>query len=124
MTTMRIIALKEYTLPYQKDETSKARIIPHSNVHKYSWTFSDGKIDNQDAHILTDKRHSSILHVQSFGGTYCDTDQYLAVAKVREILSASTGGTYKFLMQRFFLMKLNSVEEKKNGSKFPTDVQL
>lgn len=111
-------------MPYQKDETSKARIIPHSNVHKYSWTFPDGKIHNQDVHILIDKRQSSVLHVQPFGGTHCDTDQYLEVAKVGEILSASTGGTYKYLMQRFFLMKLNGVEEKNIGSKFPTDVHL
>jgi hypothetical protein len=97
---------------------------PHSNVHKYTWTFADGKIHNYIVHILPDKRHSSILHVQCFGGADCDTDHYRVVAKVRGTLSASTGKTYRFRMQRFFLKKLKGVEENSIGSKFPTDVQL
>lgn len=75
-------------------------------------------------HILTDKGHSSILHVQCFGVADCDTDHYRVFAKVRKTLSASTGGTYKFRMQRFFLKNLNGVEENSIVSKFPKDVQL
>jgi hypothetical protein len=40
---------------------------------------------NQIHYILIDRRqHSSILDIRSFRGADCDTDHYLAVAKVRE----------------------------------------
>jgi hypothetical protein len=39
------------------------------------------------------------------------------VAKVIETLSASTGGTYQFLKERFFPNKLNGVEDNSIGSK-------
>ena len=73
---------------------------------------------------MTDKGHSSIIHVQCFGVADYDTDHYHVFAKVRETLSACTGVTYKFRMQRFFLKKLNGVEKNRIGSKFPKDVQL
>lgn len=73
MTTIRIFVIPERrSLSGTND--------PHS---KYTWTFTDGKIHNYIVHILTDKRHSSILHVQCFGGADCATDHYRVVAKVR-----------------------------------------
>jgi endonuclease/exonuclease/phosphatase family metal-dependent hydrolase len=64
----------------------KSMMNPHHNIHKFTWTFPDGKID----HILMDMRWvSSILDVQSFRTADCDTDHYLVVAKVKERLAMS-----------------------------------
>jgi len=43
-------------------------MIPHRNIHKYTWTSPDGKTRNQIDHTLLDRRwHSSLLVVQSSG---------------------------------------------------------
>jgi hypothetical protein len=57
-------------------------MFPHHNIHKFTWTSSDWKTNNQTDHILID----SALDVRSFSGADCDTDHYLVVAKVREAL--------------------------------------
>ena len=68
----------------------KGMMFPHRNLHKYTWTSSDGKTHNQIDHILIDRRwHSSILDVRSFRGAGCDTDHYLVVAEVKESLVVS-----------------------------------
>jgi len=55
-------------------------MFPHRNI-------PDGKTDNQIDHILIDRSwHSSILDVRSMRGADCDTDHYLVVAKVRELV--------------------------------------
>jgi hypothetical protein len=65
-------------------------MFPHHNIHKYTWTSPDGKMDNQTDFVLMDRRqHSSILDVQSFREVDCDTDHYLVAAKVRERLAVS-----------------------------------
>jgi hypothetical protein len=56
----------------------KNTMFPHCNIHKFTWTFPDGKTHSQIDHILIDRRwHSSILDVQQFRAADCDTDQYL-----------------------------------------------
>ena len=68
----------------------KSTVFPQRNIHKYTWTFPDGKTNNQIDHILIERRwHSSILDVRSFRGADCDTDHYLVVSKVRERLAIS-----------------------------------
>jgi hypothetical protein len=70
-----------------KNLVVKSTMFPLRNIHKYTWTSPDGKIDNQIDHVLIDRRwQSSILDVRSFRGADCDTDHYLVVAKVRERL--------------------------------------
>ena len=60
------------------------------NIHKYTWTFPNGKIHNQIDHILIDRRwYSSIQDVRSFRVADSDTDHYLMVSKVRERLAVS-----------------------------------
>ena len=67
-----------------KNLVFKSTMLPHRNIHKYTWTSPVGKTHNQIDHILTDRRwRSSILDARSFRGADCDTDHYLAVGKVR-----------------------------------------
>jgi hypothetical protein len=51
-------------------------------------------------HILIDGRwYSSILDVRSFSGADCDADDYLVVAKVKEILPVSEQAARKFKVE-------------------------
>jgi len=64
-----------------KNLVVKSTMLPHRNIHKYTWTSPDGKTHNEIDHILIDRRwHSSILDVRSFRGADCDTDHYLVVS--------------------------------------------
>ena len=52
------------TFATSKNLVVKSTMFPHRNIHKYTWTASDGKTHNQIDHILIDRRrHSSILDV-------------------------------------------------------------
>ena len=80
-----------------KFATSKQSVFtnmasPHLNIHKYIWTFPDGKTHSQIDHILMiDRRWQSSTHdVRSFRRADCDTNHYLEVAKVRKRLIVST----------------------------------
>jgi hypothetical protein len=54
----------------------KSTMIPHRNIHKFTWT-SDGRTHNQIDHIWIDgRRHSGILDVRSFRAAVCNTVQY------------------------------------------------
>ena len=82
----------------------------HRNIHKYIWTFPDGKTDNHIDHILIDRIwHSSILDVRSFRRADCDSDWYLVVAKIRERLAVNKHSAQKFDMEIFNLRKLNEL---------------
>jgi endonuclease/exonuclease/phosphatase family metal-dependent hydrolase len=73
-----------------KNLVVKSTMFPHRNIHKYTWTSSDGKTHNQLDHILIDRRwHASILDMRPFRGADCDTDHFVVVAKVRERLAVS-----------------------------------
>jgi hypothetical protein len=75
----------------------KSTMLPHRNVHKYTWTSPDGKIHNQIDHTLIDRRwHSSVIEVQYFRRADCDTDLYLMVAKVMERLAVSKQAATEF----------------------------
>jgi hypothetical protein len=53
-----------------KNLTVKSTMFLHPNIHKFTWTYPDGKNHNQIDHILIDKRrYSSILDVQSIRAT-------------------------------------------------------
>jgi len=66
----------------------KSTMFPHRNIHKYTWNSPDCKTHNQIDHMLRDRRwHLSVLGVRSSRGADCDTDHYLVIAKVREILA-------------------------------------
>jgi hypothetical protein len=63
--------------------TVRSTMFRHRNINQFTWTSSDGKIHNQNNHILIDRRrHSSILGAQLFRAADCDTDHYLVVAKL------------------------------------------
>jgi hypothetical protein len=88
-------------------------MFPHRNIHKYTWTSPDGKTHNHIDHILVDRRrYSNVLYVRSFRAADCDSDHYLAVAKVRERLAVNKQRSQRFDMERFNLKKLNDVEGK------------
>jgi hypothetical protein len=82
-------------------------MFPHRNIHKYTWTSPNGKTHNQIDHILVDRRrYSNVLDVRSFRAADCDSDHYLVVAKVREILAVNKQRSHTFNMEKFNLKKL------------------
>jgi hypothetical protein len=86
-------------------------MFPHCSIHKYIWTFLEGKPHNQIYYNLVERRrHSSVLDVRSFRAADCDSDRCLVVAKVMEKLSVNKQRSHRFHMERFDLMKLNVVE--------------
>ena len=62
---------------------------------------------------MIDISQSSILEVRNFRGGDCDTDHYLAVAKVRERLAISKQASQKFDGERFNLREQNKLEVRK-----------
>jgi len=89
-------------------------MLPHRNIHKYTWISPDGRTHNQIDHVLIDRTwHSRILDVRSFRGADCDTYHYLVVAKVRERLAVRKQAAQKFDGGRFNLRKLNDPEVRK-----------
>jgi hypothetical protein len=43
-------------------------MFPHRNIHKYTWTSTDGQTHNQIDHVLIDRRrYSSLLDVRQSG---------------------------------------------------------
>ena len=80
----------------------KSTMLPHRNIHKYTWTSPDEKTHNQIDHVLVDRRwHSSVLYVRSFRGADCDIDHYLVIAKNRERLAVGKQAAQRFDRQRF-----------------------
>jgi len=60
----------------------KSTKFPHSNIHKYTCTSTDGKTHNRTDHVLMDKRwHLNIFDVRPFRGADCDTDHYLVASE-------------------------------------------
>jgi hypothetical protein len=53
--------------------------------------------------------------VRSFRGADCDTDHYLAVAKVRERLAVSKQAAQKFDAERFNVKKLSGLQFRKQN---------
>jgi len=94
-----------------KNLVVKSTMFPHRNIHKYTWTFPDGKTHNQIDNVMIDRRwHSSVLDVRSFRGGNCDTYHYLVIAKVRERLAVGRQAAQSSDRQRFNLRMLNEPE--------------
>jgi len=81
----------------------------HRNIQEYTCTSPDKKTQNQADHILIDRWHSSVLDARSFRGTDYDTNHYLVVGKVRQILAVSEQAAQKFEAERFKIRKLNEL---------------
>jgi hypothetical protein len=73
----------------------------------------EGKPHSQVDHILIDRRrHSSVLDVRSFRAADCDTDHYLAVAKVLERLAVHKQRSHRFHVEKFNLKELIEAKGK------------
>jgi hypothetical protein len=108
-----IMGVRVVNFATSKNLIIKISMFLHCNTDKITWTTHDGKMHNQIYHILIDRsQNSCILDVQSCRRAYCDTDHYLAVAKVRERLAVSKQPMHRVHMGRNNLMKLNEVEGK------------
>ena len=89
-------------------------MFPHRNIHRCTWTPSDGKTYNKIDHILIYRRwRSSILDARSFREADCDTDHYLVVAKARERVAVSKQAAQKFDVEKFNLRNLNELKVRK-----------
>jgi hypothetical protein len=54
-------------LATSKNLVVNSTMFPHHKIQKYTWTFPDGKTQNQTDHVLVDRRRqSSILDVRYF----------------------------------------------------------
>jgi hypothetical protein len=84
-------------------------MLPHRNIHKYTWTSPDSKTHNHINYMLKDRWHSSIFDVRSFRGADSDTeDKYyylrlgrMVIAKLREKLAVSKLETQTSDVERF-----------------------
>jgi hypothetical protein len=47
-----------------KHLTVKSTMFPHRNIHKFTWTSTDGRTHNQIDHILIDRRRHSIIKLK------------------------------------------------------------
>ena len=89
-------------------------MLPHRNIHKYAWTFPDGKTQIQIDHILINKRRpSSVLEVRPFRGADCDTDHYLVMAKFSKRLAVNKQAAQKYDVDRLNVRKLSDLEVRK-----------
>jgi hypothetical protein len=89
-------------------------MVPHREIHKYTWTSPVGKTHNQIDHILRDRRWpSNILDVRPFRGAECDSDHYVVVAKVRERLTVSKQAAQELSGEKLNHRKLNELEVRK-----------
>jgi hypothetical protein len=92
-----------------KNLVVKNMMFPSQNNHKHTWNYTDGKALNQIDHVLMYRRwHLCVLHVRTFRGADCDTDQYLVVAKFRKSLAVNKQATRKFDEE-----ELNGLEVRK-----------
>jgi len=89
----------------------QSKMLPHCNIHKYTWTSPDGKTHNRIDHRWVGRRwYSSIRDVRSFRGAGCDIDHCVVVTEVREILVVSKQAAQKFDVEIFNFKKLNELE--------------
>jgi hypothetical protein len=85
----------------------KSTVFLHRNVHKYTWTYPDGKTHKQFGHVIIDRRwHSSILDVHLSG----EVNVILVVVKVRERLAVRKQAVHKFDVQGFNHRNLSELE--------------
>ena len=81
---------------------------------KYTRISLDRKTHIQIVHILIERRRQSgILEVQSFREADSDTDHYMVVENVMEILAVSKQAAQELNVERCDLRKLTEMEVRK-----------
>jgi hypothetical protein len=75
----------------------KNAILPHRNIHQYTWTSPDRQTHNQIDHLSIGMRwHLRMLDVRCLRVDVCYTNYSLMVTKVRERLAISKNAAQKF----------------------------
>jgi hypothetical protein len=61
------VGVRVVNLATSKNLNVKSTTLPHDDIHKHTWTSSDGVTHNQIDHVFTGKRrHLNILDIRSF----------------------------------------------------------
>jgi dihydrodipicolinate reductase len=91
----------------------KSTVLPLRNIHKYLWTSTEKKTNNETDRILIEKRrNSNTVNAHSFRGPDCGTEHFSVFAKVRERLSVSKQEGKMFHMEGCNLRSLNHLKSE------------
>jgi hypothetical protein len=92
-------------LPHLKTSEYNVPTLQHPEIYLDISRWENPQSDCQNL-VDRQRRHSSVLDVQSFRAADCDIDHYLVVAKNKQ-------RSHRFHLERFNLKKLNEVGGKK-----------
>ena len=69
--------------------------FPCKTIHKITWIYPDGNVENQIDHVLIDTTHKNwITNVRSIWGAECGTDHNLVLVKMKQCIKfVKTGKT-------------------------------
>jgi len=86
-------------------------LFPHCNIHKLTWTFSNGRDQNQIDHLMVNSMwRRSLIDVTVRRGADAGSDHHLVTAKVR--LKLRIAGPNKHTTPRYDISRLQDPRVK------------